>query len=765
MSMLAPLRLLREPWNASEGNQSNATAGAGSAWCQGLDIPNELFLMLGLVSLVENLLVVAAILKNRNLHSPMYYFICCLAVSDMLVSISNLAETLFMLLMEHGVLVIHASVVRHMDNVIDMLICSSVLSSLSFLGVIAVDRYITIFYALRYHSIMTLQRAMATMASVWLASTVSSTVFITYYRNNAILLCLIGFFLFVLVLMLVLYIHMFALARHHLRSISSQQKQPAVYSSSSLKGAVTLTILLGVFFICWGPFFFHLILIVTCPTKPFCTCFFSYFNLFLILIICNSVVNPLIYAFRSQELRRTLREVVLCSCTMREIVHIQAGQCGNQIGAKFWEVISDEHGIDPSGNYVGDSDLQLERISVYYNEASSHKYVPRAILVDLEPGTMDSVRSGAFGHLFRPDNFIFGQSGAGNNWAKGHYTEGAELVDSVLDVVRKECENCDCLQGFQLTHSLGGGTGSGMGTLLISKVREEYPDRIMNTFSVVPSPKVSDTVVEPYNATLSIHQLVENTDETYCIDNEALYDICFRTLKLATPTYGDLNHLVSATMSGVTTSLRFPGQLNADLRKLAVNMVPFPRLHFFMPGFAPLTARGSQQYRALTVPELTQQMFDAKNMMAACDPRHGRYLTVATVFRGRMSMKEVDEQMLAIQSKNSSYFVEWIPNNVKVAVCDIPPRGLKMSSTFIGNSTAIQELFKRISEQFTAMFRRKAFLHWYTGEGMDEMEFTEAESNMNDLVSEYQQYQDATAEEEGEMYEDDEEESEAQGAK
>ena len=121
---------------------------------------------------------------------------------------------------------------------------------------------------------------------------------------------------------------------------------------------------------------------------------------------------------------------------------------------------------------------------------SGGKYVPRAVLIDLEPGTMDSVRSGPFGQIFRPDNFIFGQSGAGNNWAKGHYTEGAELVDSVLDVVRKEAESCDCLQGFQLTHSLGGGTGSGMGTLLISKIREEYPDRIMNTFSIVPSPKV-----------------------------------------------------------------------------------------------------------------------------------------------------------------------------------------------------------------------------------------------------------------------------------
>eukprot|EP00913_Durusdinium_trenchii_P028771 g26982.t1 len=416
---------------------------------------------------------------------------------------------------------------------------------------------------------------------------------------------------------------------------------------------------------------------------------------------------------------------------------------------------------------------------------------------------MDSVRAGPFGQLFRPDNFVFGQTGAGNNWAKGHYTEGAELIDSAAEIRRavKDSkyvvingerkavngdltklrrvptlsaaarkmltnmeaparnvagaheEGCDCLQGFQLCHSLGGGTGAGMGTRLISKVREEYPDRIMETFSVIPSPKV-------YNAVLSFHQLVENSDESFLLDNEALYDICFRTLKLTTPTYGDLNHLVSAAMSGVTCCLRFPGQLNCDLRKIAVNLVPFPRLHFFMTGFAPLTSRGSQQYRALTVPELTQQMFDAKNMMCAADPRHGRYLTAAALFRGRMSTKEVDEQMLNVQNKNSSYFVEWIPNNIKASVCDIPPKGLKMAVSFAGNSTAIQEMFKRVAEYFTAMFRRKAFLHWYTGEGMDEMEFTEAESNMNDLVSEYQQYQDATAEEEGEF---DEEEGEYDG--
>merc|ERR1739838_1189516 len=159
--------------------------------------------------------------------------------------------------------------------------------------------------------------------------------------------------------------------------------------------------------------------------------------------------------------------------TMREIVHLQVGQCGNQVGSKFWEVISDEHGIQPNGSYEGESDLQLQRVNVFYNEAAQKRYVPRAVLVDLEPGTMDSVRAGPYGGLFRPDNFIFGHSGAGNNWAKGHYTEGAELVDSVMDVIRKEAEACDRLQGFQITHSLGGGTGSGMGTLLISRMREE----------------------------------------------------------------------------------------------------------------------------------------------------------------------------------------------------------------------------------------------------------------------------------------------------
>ncbi|ORY87407.1 Tubulin/FtsZ, GTPase domain-containing protein [Leucosporidium creatinivorum] len=435
---------------------------------------------------------------------------------------------------------------------------------------------------------------------------------------------------------------------------------------------------------------------------------------------------------------------------MRELITLAVGQAGNQISSSFWEKVLAEHALDSNGQLLPTAIAeQTDRLNVFFSEGSAGKYVPRSINVDLEPSTGDAIKGSKLGHLFRPNNFVFGQSGAGNNFAKGYYTEGAELVEQVLDSLRQEAESCDLLQGFQLTHSLGGGSGSGLGCLLLSKLREEYPDRMLASYSVLPSPKVSETVVEPYNAVLSFHQLVETADLSFCLDNEALYEILQKTLRKKDPSYSDLNALIANVMSGITTPLRFPGQLNSDLRKLGTNMIPFPRLHFLMCGYAPLTAPGADSYQKHSVPELISQLFMPDNMMAATDPRDGKYLTVSAYFRGRnVSSRDVEEAMSAVQSKNNNFFVEWIPNAVATALCSVPAATAPVSATFIGNSTSIQELFKRTHGQFSAMFRRRAFLHWYTGEGMDEMEFTEAESNMIDLVAEYQQYQEAGFDEE-----------------
>ncbi|TDL17966.1 beta-tubulin 2 [Rickenella mellea] len=443
----------------------------------------------------------------------------------------------------------------------------------------------------------------------------------------------------------------------------------------------------------------------------------------------------------------------------REIVNVQCGQAGNQVGEAFWKMLIAEHGLDDNGIYRGNDPQMLERLNVYFTEVeqgsgTTLKYVPRSIQCDLEAGVTNRIRAGPMGGLFKPDTYITGNSGAGNNWAKGFYTEGAELVDTILDVVRAQTEACDMLQGFQLIHSLGGGTGAGLGTLLLSKLREEYPDRMLATFSILPSPKVSETVVEPYNSILSTNQLVESSDLTICIDNEALYDITVRTLKNKNPAFDALNALVAQVMCGVSTSLRFPGQLNGDLRKLSLNLIPFPRLHFLMPSYAPFFDPKAKLFQGTTVSELTQSLFDRKNLLVACDPRFGRYLTAGTIFRGKLSSREVEQAVAQVQIKNSNLFVEWIPDNVSVALCSVPPVGQKQSATCLANSTSIQELFKRNYTQFSAMFKRQAFLHWYTGEGMDSMEFTEAESNTQDLIAEYQQYQEATVEDEGAEYEE-----------
>ncbi|KAK7690983.1 Tubulin beta-2 chain [Cerrena zonata] len=279
---------------------------------------------------------------------------------------------------------------------------------------------------------------------------------------------------------------------------------------------------------------------------------------------------------------------------------------------------------------------------------------------------------------------------------------------------------------------------------------------MLSTFSVLPSPKVSETVVEPYNSLLSIHQLVEASDMTMLIDNEALYDITVRTLKTPSPAFEDLNvvrTLISCFASDVWYKHQSPIPWTAQWRYEEACTQPrsVPSTSFLMPSYAPYFDPKARAFIRMGVNELTQSLFDRRNLLVACDPRHGRYLTAAMIFRGSVSSNEAEQSVFDLQRKNSSQFVEWIPDNVSVTLCTVPPVGQNQSATCLANSTSVQELFKRNLSQFATMYKRRAFLHWYTGEGMDTMEFSEAESNARDLISEYQQYQEATTEEEEEF--------------
>ncbi|XP_005697216.2 PREDICTED: melanocortin receptor 5 [Capra hircus] len=296
--------------NATEGNLSGLSVRNASSPCEDMGIAVEVFLALGLISLLENILVIGAIVRNRNLHIPMYFFMGSLAVADMLVSLSNFWETITIYLLTNKHLVMADASVRHLDNVFDSMICISVVASMCSLLAIAVDRYVTIFCALRYQRIMTGRHSGAIIAGIWAFCTSCGTVFIVYYESTYVVVCLIAMFLTMLLLMASLYTHMFLLARTHVRRIAALPGHSSVWQRTGVKGAITLAMLLGVFIVCWAPFFLHLILMISCPQNLYCSCFMSHFNMYLILIMCNSVIDPLIYAFRSQEMRKTFKEIV-----------------------------------------------------------------------------------------------------------------------------------------------------------------------------------------------------------------------------------------------------------------------------------------------------------------------------------------------------------------------------------------------------------------------------------------------------------------------
>ncbi|KAL0266952.1 UNVERIFIED_CONTAM: hypothetical protein PYX00_009354 [Menopon gallinae] len=423
---------------------------------------------------------------------------------------------------------------------------------------------------------------------------------------------------------------------------------------------------------------------------------------------------------------------------MKEIISLQIGKCGNNIGTQFWELLCYEHGLNPAGIYRGAcAEFQLQFISNYFREIRGMRYVPRAIMIDLDREAMESVKSSVCASMFRDDNFVYGTNGTGNNWAKAHLTEGVQLKESILEVTRREAENTDCLHGFQIIHSIGGGTGSGLTALLMNSLKDEYSSRNLSTFTVVPSPDDPKSGMEIYNAVLAMSHLVIHGDATYFADNQALHRLFTGIPKMAHYELTDLNHVISSAISGITTCMRFRGHCSTDFRKITLNYVPFPRMHFFVPALAPIVPRSDMRPKTNSVAELLHSLFVPKKLFVECDMSNGKILTVAFFVRGNVCMKDVINKLEEIQDKNSSKFVEWVPDNAKAFVYELPASLMSVSATMISNTTAIQHLLKRLKDQFYSMFRRKAFLTPYTSEGMEEMEFEEAASSLTDLVDEY----------------------------
>merc|ERR1711959_601918 len=308
--------------------------------------------------------------------------------------------------------------------------------------------------------------------------------------------------------------------------------------------------------------------------------------------------------------------------------------------------------MGPSDKTIGGGD---DAFNTFFSETGAGKYVPRCVFVDLEPTVIDEVRTGTYRQLFHPEQLITGKEDAANNFARGHCTIGKEIVDLVLDRIRKLADNCTGLQGFMVYNACGGGTGSGLGCLMLERLSVDYGKKSKLSFTVWACPQVATAVVEPYNTVLCVHSLLEHTDVTNMVDNEALYDIARRNLDIERPTYTNLNRLLAQIISFQT------------------NLVPYPRIHFMLTSYAPIISAEKAYHEQLSVAEITNSCFEPAAMMAKCDPRHGKYMACCMMYRGDVVPKDVNASVATIKTKRTIQFVDWSPTGFKCGINYQPP--------------------------------------------------------------------------------------------
>jgi len=233
----------------------------------------------------------------------------------------------------------------------------------------------------------------------------------------------------------------------------------------------------------------------------------------------------------------------------------------------------------------------------------------------------------------------------------------------------------------------------------------------------------------------------------FMLDNEAIYDICKRSLGIERPSYNNLNRLIAQVISSLTASLRFEGSLNVDINEFQTNLVPFPRIHFMLCSYAPVISADKMSHETFTVNELTSAVFEPVNMMAKCDPRRGKYMACCLMYRGDVVPKDVTNSVATIKTKRTIQFVDWSPTGFKCGINSQPPTqvpgsnlaAVKRACAMISNTTAIGDVFSRLDKKFDLMYAKRAFVHWYVGEGMEEGEFSEAREDLAALEKDYEE--------------------------
>lgn len=339
------------------------------------------------------------------------------------------------------------------------------------------------------------------------------------------------------------------------------------------------------------------------------------------------------------------------------LVHSDGQSDAFVVGSQFWQQLCQEHGIAPDGNLHPHAAAHsgADRKDVFFYQSDDTRYVPRAILLDLEPRVVHSIQTGPYGKIYNPENFFVlkGGGGAGNNWAAG-YARGGEVEEEVMEMIEREADGSDSLEGFMLLHSIAGGTGSGLGSFLLERLNDRFPKKLIQTYSVFPDTQnAGDVVVQPYNSLLALRRLAQHADAVVVLDNGALARIAADTLHVQEPSFQQTNQLVSTVMSAATTTLRYPGYMHNDLVGIVASLIPTPRCHFLQTSYTPFTGdhvEAAKTVRKTTVLDVMRRLLQPKNQMVSAKPgKNSCYISILNIIMGEADPTDVRILIVSIK--------------------------------------------------------------------------------------------------------------------
>ncbi|KAF8569058.1 hypothetical protein P879_03247 [Paragonimus westermani] len=434
-----------------------------------------------------------------------------------------------------------------------------------------------------------------------------------------------------------------------------------------------------------------------------------------------------------------------------QIIQCFLGQCGLQVGNAVWELACVQNNLDPNGVKLNTDTADMESgIDTAFTQTRSGRYVPRCTMIDTEPTVIDEVRVGVYRNLFDSHQLVNGLEDSASNFARGYYRNSRKLMQPSMNAVRQLAEACDNLQSFAFHHSNGGGTGSGFTAALLEKIQDEYAKRICFGLTLCPSASLTNSTVEAYNALLSFYIQTDHIDFSILLDNQALLKACVDKIGIPRPTMTHLNRLHAQVMSGLLSPLQFDSQLSANVSALLTNLVPYPSAHFLVSSLSPLRGYAVTDYEANSCHTLTQQAFEADRQFLTCGADYRSvYLSCCLFYRGDVSGRQVNSSILQLKQSGRLPWVDWCPTGFKVAISHqpmtcIPGSYLNPTScslVMLHNSTTILPSLSRLISEFQLLYSRRAFIHWFSAEGMDESQFSETLSKLSQLRDEYIQFQ------------------------